>query len=230
MSYGEAISLIGRHVWGALGMALLFGGGMLLGIPVLRQRFEPLLYVPRRFAGMLDRILQRKPSTLRLAAFIFLFNVNAVFLYMLTGVVPGMPAVIAVWTGLNVAAASVLAQKRFPRRLRPTVVLPPTARIGAVLTFCLELPSLWFSLAMGMTDVPNLIELLRGADAAPLRERALAYGMVIVPALAVSALAEAHAVCSAYRAAMVGSPGATNSSGPESSEGPDGGPGDADRR
>jgi len=215
MTYREAWLLIGRHVWGALGMALLFGGGMLLAIPVVRHEFEPLLRLPRAFARMLERILSRRPSTARLAAFIFLFNVCAIFLYMLTGVVPGAPAVVAVWTGLNVAAASILGPKRLPDGAGAPRSLPVTARLGAVVTFCLELPSLWFSLAMGMTDVPSILAILHGADATPLRERALAYGMVIAPALAVSALAEAHAVCTAYRLALAPSERDGGRRGPE---------------
>lgn len=201
MSYGEAFALLWQHLWGALGIGLIFGAGMLLAIPVLRRRFRPLLFLPDLFARMLHNILAKKPTTVRLAAFIFLFNSNAIFIYMLTGLVPKAPAFLAFFTGLNVAAASILAQKRFPRTDIGELHVPLTARIGAVLTFALELPSLWFSLAMGLTMETSLRDLLSGADATDIRQRILVYGMVIVPTLALSALAEAHAICSAFRAA-----------------------------
>ena len=197
MSYLEALSLLWKHCWGAFGMALLFGAGMLLAIPVHRRGVRVLLYMPDLFACLLGHILKRT-STPRLAAFIFLFNAIAIFLYMLTGVIPYLPAATALSTGLNVALTSIIAQDRLPLRNPSATRLPITARIGAVLTFVLELPCLWLSLAMGMTITPNLLGLLRGDDLAPLRARALAYALVIVPTLALSALAEAHAVHSVF--------------------------------
>ena len=52
-------------------------------------------------------------------------------------------------------------------------------------------------MAMAWTMKPHLLDLLRGADAAPIRERAMAYLLIILPLLAVSALAEAYAVIEA---------------------------------
>ncbi len=173
---------------------------MLLAIPVHRTRFKPLMFLPERFARMLRRIFDQRPGALKLGAFIFAFNSCAIFLYMLTGVIPGAPAVVAALTGLNVALASVLSQKEMPERELGTLWVPFTARIGAVMTFLLELPCLWFALAMGQSIQPNLPALLGGGDPTNLQQRVLTYGMVIVPALAVSALAEAHAVTSALRA------------------------------
>jgi len=204
VTYGEAFTLLWKHIWGAFGMGLLFGTGMLLAIPVMRNRFRPLLFFPRIFADMLDRLLRNNPSTLRLAAFIFLFNSCAIFLYMLTGVVPFLPAVVALWAGLNVALAAILAQERFPPADISALPIPVTARIGAVMTFALEIPSFCFALAMGLTIQTRLPPLFQGADIKDIRLRALAYLMIIVPTLAISALAEAHAVCSAFTASKRG--------------------------
>jgi len=200
--------MLRTHVWGAAGMACLFGAGMLLAIPVHRRRIGALLALPRFFARMLHRILKRNPSTVYLATFIFLFNGTAIFLYMLSGVAPRLPAVVAFFTGLNVALTSIMAQKELPRIRQPAAddeaaanAFSVTAQLGAALTFVLELPCLWFALAMGMSISPSLAGILRGEDTGPLRERVLVYVMIILPALAISALAEAHAVCSAFRAA-----------------------------
>ena len=151
MSYPEAFALIASHWRGALGMMLLFFGGALLAIPVYNARVKILLWLPRRFARMLLRILKAQPGPLRLGAFIFLFNVNAIFLYMLTGVVPFAPVVVCLWAGLNVSLASGMAQRFLPRPDPETQDLPWTARLGALLTFLLELPCLWFALAIGQT-------------------------------------------------------------------------------
>jgi len=204
VTYGEALTLLWKHLWGAVGMGLLFGAGMFLAIPVMRNRFRPLLFFPGIFADMLHRLLRKNPSTFRLAAFIFLFNTCAIFLYMLTGIVPFVPAAVALWAGLNVALAAILAQKRFPPADINTLPLPLTARIGAVMTFALEIPSFCFALAMGMTIQSHLPALFHSTDITDISRRALAYIMVLVPTLAISALAEAHAVCSAFVASKQG--------------------------
>ena len=74
--------------------------------------------------------------------------------------------------------------------------MPLSVRLCATLTFILELPCFWYALAMGWTLQINLVDLWRGTDAAPVRERIAAYVIVILPVLAVSALAEAYAVSS----------------------------------
>ena len=206
MTYTEALALLWEHTWGALGIGLVFGAGMLLAVPVMRKRIRPLLFFPGIFANMLHRLLGKSRSTLRLALFIFLFNSCAIFLYMLTGIVPFAPAAVAIWAGLNVALTSIIAQKRFPRVDLSVVPLPLFARIGAVLTFALEIPSFCFALAMGMTIQTRFTALLHGATANDLHRRALAYAMILVPVLALSALAEAHAVCSAFTATKTNTP------------------------
>jgi hypothetical protein len=191
MTYADAIKLIAGEFWGAVGMMLLFFAGMLLAIPVQRSNIKPLIWLPRKLARMLLRILHQRPGIVRMAAFIFLFNVNAIFLYMLTGVIPYAPAIMAVWVGLNVSLASVIAQKFLPRPDPEAQELPWTARIGALLTFALELPCLWFALALGQSILAN--------PAIDLKARCMAYWMVLAPILLVSAIAEAHAICSTFK-------------------------------
>ena len=200
MTYAQALTLLWHHLWGAFGIGLLFATGMLLAIPIMRKRIRPLLFLPRIFADLLHRLLQNTLSTIRLALFIFFFNTCAIFLYMLTGVIPFFPALVAVWAGLNVALTGILAQKRFPRADLGLLPLPLTARLGAVLTFALEIPAFCFALAMGVTIQTRLFPLFHGAPAEDIRTRSLAYALVIIPVLALSALAEAHAVCSAFAA------------------------------
>ena len=177
-------------------MAIIFIAGGLCAIPVLRSQIRMLLALPAWFAKTLARIITARPSVPRLALFIFLFNGSAIFVYMLTGLIPWLPIPITFFTGLNVVAAGRLGKASLPpiqaeRKVRPSAV------ICAGLTFILELPCFWFAMAMGWTMKPHIMELMRGADAGPVRDRVLAYMIIILPVLAISALAEAYAVLEA---------------------------------
>ena len=193
MSYAEYIQFVLAHTMTAVSMALLFGAGAACAVPVLRYRIRVLLLTPEWFAGTLSKILATRPSIPRLAVFIFLFNGSAIFLYMLTGLAPGLPAVVVFMAGLNVVAAGMLERQPLGAD-RPSGPLPVAVRVCALLTFMLELPCLWYAMALGWTATPSLLGALRGADLAPLRTRVLAYLLVILPALAVSAAVEAYAV------------------------------------
>ncbi len=175
-----------------LATALFFIGAGLAPL-VMARRIESLLSFPRWMMQLLRAILERKPSTPTLAALIFGFNGTAIFLYMLSGVVPGIPYVIALGTGLNVALAGLLAREA-PRPGGPrSGPLPISVRICMALTFILELPCFWYSMAMGFT-MPTVILLFQGGDPAGIGRRIHAYLTVILPILAVSAAVEAYAV------------------------------------
>ena len=198
MTFLESTEFILAHTGTALAMALIFGAGAVFSLPVLRWQVGPLLFFPRWFAGRIERILTGAPSRIRLALFIFSFNSSAILLYMLTGLVYGVPALVAFLTGLNVALAALLSDARTlsGKTMRP---LSRSARACAALTFCLELPCFWYAMAMGWAMETRILDIWR--DAAALqsaRDRVIAYVIVIVPILAISALAEAHAVLSSF--------------------------------
>ncbi len=200
MTWHESMRMVLEHTRPAFGMAMFFGAGVVFAFPAFRRHWAPLLAIPRWFAGRLERIMRRNPSRLGLAVFIFLFNGSIIFLYMLTGLVPGAPLLVAFLTGMNVALAALLGKGRVSPETfdRP---LPFSARLCAVLTFCLELPCFWYAMALGWTIKTTLVDVFQGVEIADVQVRVLAYRRVILPLLAVSAVAEAHAVVTALRRA-----------------------------
>ena len=196
MSYLDYAKFVLQHTVTAVSMALLFVAGAACAFPVMRYGIRPLLAAPRWFAEMLGKVLAAKPSIPYLALFIFSFNGSAIFLYMLTGLVPWLPAVVVFFAGLNVVLAGMLGRQPITAD-RVAKPLPALVRLCAILTFLLELPSLWYAMAMGWVMEVTVLDLLHGAALDPVRRRVLAYLIVILPLLAVSALAEAYAVTKA---------------------------------
>jgi hypothetical protein len=196
MTWPAAAKLVIDQTGFAVAAALFFGAGALTAVPVVRHRVRFLLALPRWFAGLIQRVLQSNPSAVSLGLFIFAFNGTAIFIYMLTGLVPGLPPIVAFLTGLNVMAAGMMGQADLASaRIRKDV--PLSAQCG-VLTFLLELPCFWYAIALGGTFPVTLWGLFGGESVEPLQERVLAYAMVILPVLAVSAFVEAHAVTAAF--------------------------------
>jgi len=197
MHLSESALFVIRHTPEAAGAALLFGAGALASLPVLRRRVGWLLVLPRWFARLVARVLAARVSHIGLAGIIFGFNGSAMSVYMLSGLVPGLPAAIAFATGLNVALAAMLGAAGSLER--PAQPLPTSGRVCAALTFLLELPCFWYSIGMGWSLRVNVLDLWRGAGWKALVEPVRAYVVVILPILAVSALVESHAVSSARR-------------------------------
>ena len=194
---GSARFLVG-HTGYAVAMALVFFAGMTFAVPVLRWQVGFLLLLPRWFAGRIERIMSSGPSFPGLGAFIFLFNSGMMLLDMLTGLVPWLPAFVTFLTGLNVALAGFMGRSGAgPERVADP--LPFSARLCAALTFCLELPCFWYTMAMGWTMTARFVDVFRGGNMGSVRQRVVAYVIVILPLLAVSAFAEAHAVRSALQ-------------------------------
>jgi uncharacterized membrane protein SpoIIM required for sporulation len=192
--------LILDQTWYALAAALLFGAGMAAAAPALRWQVKWLLDFPAWFVQLLRKVMAAKPCVPALGAFIFAFNTVAIFVYMLSGIVPGLPFLVVFLTGLNVALAGLMAREGATEG--PSTPPPFSVRVCAALTFVLELPCFWYAMALGMSLRPTILQVGRGdANWTPLVDRLVAYLIIIVPLLAVSALVEAYAVSYSYRAA-----------------------------
>ena len=126
------------------------------------------------------------------------------FVYMSTGFLPGLPWVVALWTGLNIGIICIKTPELEP----PFANRPPDDHsdgpasraemllVGAcfLLVLLIELPCFWLSVAMGVTlsNVPF------GAERVELWTiRAAVYVRLIVPALLISAIAESKVVLGA---------------------------------
>jgi hypothetical protein len=188
----STVSFLFSHTPQAVLMAGLFGLGGAAAWVALRWRVEFLLAAPRAFAGLLRSVMDRRPPWPALALFIFGFNGAAMLAYMLTGVLPWGAHAVAFLTGLNVVAAGFLAREAAPAW--PPPVVAPLAQLCGALTFLLELPCFWYAMAMGATIEPDIVGMIAAGSAAPLWPRIQAYVLIILPALAVSAMAEAYAV------------------------------------
>lgn len=194
MTLAEKFIFIVDHTPRALLAMVLFVAGGACAMPVLERRIGWLMASADWFARLITSVLRRKPSVPALALFIFCFNGTAMFVYMMTGLIPGAPFVVAFLTGLNVALGAVLARARMPAP--PSTAPRPSSavRVCATLTFLLELPSFWYTIAMGSALHPSVLGLIQGQPVAPLLVPMEAYATVILPVLAVSAAVEAYAV------------------------------------
>lgn len=179
-----------------LAAALFFIGAGLAPV-VYGRRWEFFLSTPRWMMRRLHGIIEKKPPVPALAAFIFGFNGLAMFLYMMTGVIPGAAYLIAGMTGLNVALAGLLSREEPMPRNAPAF-MPVSVRVCMLLTFLLELPCFWFAMGMGFT-MPHVIPFVQETDTAGILLRVRTYLVAILPILAVSASVEAYAVLWAAR-------------------------------
>jgi len=194
----RGIHLILAHSAEAGIAAVLFFIGALLAPIVYSRRMETFIAFPRWLMRKLRSFIAEEPSIPQLALLIFAFNGSAILLYMLSGVVPGVPLLIALGTGLNVALAGFLAHEERPATGPAARPLPFSVRLCAALTFLLELPCFWYAIGMGFR-MPTALDLLHGGDPNAIARRVSAYVMFILPTLLVSATVESYAVLWAAR-------------------------------
>ena len=195
---------------------------------VIRWEVEPL----ERFALWLLKcvtwLVGQHPTMFRLFVIIWGFNSTAMFVYLCTGVWVVMPALVCFLTGMNLAIIFVrgpAAAEGVPLMAGPAAGTPGVEEgsglsvgplLCGLLVVLLELPAFWYSIGMGISLGHFVQEHFSVAEIVLLRlrspgfiealtQRATAYLHVIVPLLAVSALAEAYAVREATRFVQAGS-------------------------
>ncbi|MCK4283651.1 MAG: hypothetical protein KAX44_04985 [Candidatus Brocadiae bacterium] len=183
----------------AVHAALLFTVGLFLSWPVIHYRLEALARLPLALFRFAIRLIGTSPSIARTAGVIFCFNSVAIFVYMASGFHPVLPKIFGVWTGMNIGTIVGMARREedFLQAGRPSPGqwLPPSplTAICGVLVLVLELACFWFSIAMGM-GMGHAVQAgaERYFDALAVRTRA--YALVVLPVLALSAIAEAIAI------------------------------------
>jgi len=230
MGLAEGISFVflEHDHWRLAGIAAVaFFGGMASAAVVVRFRLEGLMRFPMWITRQLVRFLRTFPRFLPIFGLIAAFNCSAMCLYMLAGLVPLAPMVIAFFTGMNIAIVTLtggnIVALAFPEdwRLpsgsgadsggglaRRENAPPPVTRSGCLRAACfflvmlLELPAFWFTLAMGtsLESWWTWTQASRGQVlAAEISKRLAAFGMVIVPILVVSAAVESWGVVLSIR-------------------------------
>ncbi len=186
-----------RHFDLALGAALLFLAGALLAFPAVRKGPALLTRPPLVLFRMVRRMVGTHPGMNRLWLLIFGFNGTVMFLYMASGVRPGIPAAISFLTGYNLAVILLVAGGMEEAgdfspvsRWKPAKWVAGLCGLAVIL---LELPCFWYSIAMGIRLGQEVAEgrtgYLEGMAA-----RMDAYGQIILPVLLVSAVCEAIAI------------------------------------
>lgn len=191
--------LLVDHFRLALHAGLLFAVGLFVAWPVVRYQLTGVAWLPWRIFGLVVRLMGPRPSLLRMAGVIFLFNSIVMFVQMASGFHSFVPKVFGIWTGMNVGIMMGFAGdadgmiRRVARRRRGWNPPPAVTLICSLLVMLLELPCYFYALAMGM----RLGHTVQGGQAgyvAALEPRAIAYAAFLVPALFVSAVAESVSI------------------------------------
>lgn len=224
IAWAESWSLFWRHTPLAAASAAVFFIGFASAWVVVRSDIRFLIWFPLWFLKTITSVVRRRPSFPFIFMVIFGFNSVAMFVYMLTGMAPFLPAAICFLTGMNIAIAvlkghtlSLGARGCAPPENPPEDSAEKPGEDGAgqgdsppgevslgsgcfilacfVVVLALELPCFWFSIALGTSM--EFGEMGRFTSAGMMQvmlPRVLAYLRIIMPLLAVSAAAEATAI------------------------------------
>ncbi len=81
---------------------VLFFAGYTLAPWVYYKNIKPLLAYPKWLAQKLDKLASKRWHFLTLFLFILTINTFSLFVDFISGLLPGLPILFAVWTGFNV--------------------------------------------------------------------------------------------------------------------------------
>jgi hypothetical protein len=187
------------HLRLALDALILFVVGLFIAWPVVRYRLTVLARPAEAVLRLVLRAIGPSPPVVRLAGVIWLYNSTVIFIYMTTGWHPILPKIACIWVGMNIGVLMGMVQRQediiaslrpSPGQWRPGRRL---ALLCGALVSLVELPAFWLAIAMGIS-MGHAVQAGDAGYGAALAARAGAYGTVLVPALLVSALAEAVAI------------------------------------
>lgn len=174
--------ILQRVDWNLVGLAaVLFSMGVVIGPRVVERKIKFLIGYPLWVYRYLEKILQRKPTFLRLFFFIFCFNGASLFVSFLSGFTGILPFLFAFLTGLNVAVITVKAAGRVGLA---AVFFNPVALF--------ELPAAWIALAIGMSLGLEVLNPMLGKTSLQLFGYFLdVFLLLVLPLLCISGLLEA---------------------------------------
>ncbi|MFW6108790.1 MAG: hypothetical protein ACOC8D_03140 [bacterium] len=209
----DSLRLLYHHLGLGLVAALLFAAGLGTSVAVVRRDMRWLMALPLWLVRQVLRVIGPGFPPVRVFLIIFCFNTVAIFLYMASGVLVVVPALVAFLTGVNIGVIVLKAgEVEMPSGERPLggamapdaeVEVAPWVSLCSLAVLALELPSFWLSVGMGIGMGRELTE-VGGYTLAHLgsllSERAAAYVTVIIPILFLSALAETAAIRGHVRA------------------------------
>jgi len=99
----ESAAFVGGHFSLAGVVAVIFFLGFASAWVVVRYDLRLLIRFPLWFVSRITRVVAARPHTWFAFVLIFGFNGVAMFVYMLSGVFPLLPAAVAFLTGMNIA-------------------------------------------------------------------------------------------------------------------------------
>lgn len=209
------LQFLSRHVLGAVGAMVAFFIGVYSARFVLASNIRPLMAVPVWLLRKLGRFLRRNPTIPALGLLIFAFNGTAMLVYLLLGLIPFLPAVVAFFTGMNVAIGAAKGPE-IMTELSPDKVeeetpealprLNPLAAACSVAVLLLELPCFWFTIAMASGMTYNITNVAEPRHLPEFKLCLMTYVSIILPLLAVSAFAESYSVLRALKPPKDGGP------------------------
>jgi hypothetical protein len=196
----DSIKLIGNHFYLSWFMLVVFVFGFICSAIVEKLEFLSYLKIfPKWFLKISLRFVGPEKKFWQVFLFIALFNSTAILLYMMSGMFIVLPILIAFMTGLNIGIItqepmSEEVEGKHPFRRQP--VRPGLVSIlGAGLVPLLELSVFCFSMGMGMSlGMGSLANYSPIRLAVLLAPRVMAYLIIGVPILIISAALEAGAI------------------------------------
>jgi len=196
----DSLAIIKNHFYFAWFALVLFVSGFLFSALVEHLKaLDFLKILPKWFLKTTLKYISSDKNFWQVFLFIALFNSCAIFLYMLSGIFTIIPFIIAFATGMNIGIAlqepiSDETGEKHPlaeARNRPGLI----SFLGAALVPILELGVFCFSMGFGMTMGLALMASYSPFKVAALvGPRIVAYFLIGVPVLIVSAALEAAAV------------------------------------
>jgi len=186
---------IGLGVWAMV----MFACGFLLAFPVVRLEVRSLLALPLWLYRLGRKYLTPELNPVFLFAFIFLFNTTAIFIYMISGGLIFLPIVFDIFTGLNVGVIMLRDAQGAMNEpsSAPADMRPARAWVGflCLFTVVVELSVFWLAIGMGIKLGHQMrAEFVWATFAEYAQPRVLAYVLVLVPALVLSAAVETAAM------------------------------------
>jgi hypothetical protein len=197
--YGNALTTVWGHR-AAFGWAVVaFFCGALIAWPAVRYDVRSLLALPRRLMQLARSYLRPDSRPVPLFLFIFFFNAATSLVYVLSGGLVVLPVLLGIFAGLNVGAVLMLDAREASLVPPPDPEHAPEPRawVGLCNIFfvVVELAAIWLSIGMGISLGHAMrAEFTWSALESEAWPRLAAYGLVVVPALAASAVAETAAI------------------------------------
>ena len=216
VTWTQSLRLIWEQAPLAGASAAVFVIGFASAWVVVRSDIRFLIRPALWFLNTILSLVRRRRTFLFILCLIFGFNGTAMLLYMLSGIVPFLPAAICFLTGMNIAVAMLKGHtlpgvaKESPAPAEPmdgtlsedaSPAVESRPGQGCFLAICfllvaaLELPCFWLAIALGTSmEFSGVGRLTQAGMLQVILPRVVAYLEVILPVLGVSAAIEALAI------------------------------------